>query len=274
MKSILLLTNFTETSARALERFMLVFGPKIADSCKFTLLNAWRQPKTGRFQMINLDSYLEEISGFELQKEQAKLIKLLPGLKPRIKLESKHGDIVAVLNVYCKAHNPDLIVMGTKGSSVLRELLAGSTTGRIVRKLRAPMLIIPESAEFKFPRRIVLASEMKECKNEEGFKKLTEIVRLFMSEFIILHIYKDEQPDGKYFEECMMKYLEGISYDFQYKPHLQVAEAIMEFCSNMKADMLSMVSHNENLLIKLFKHSVSAKITQQADLPMLLINEA
>ncbi len=273
MKTILLLTNFTEASSRAIEQFMLVFAPKIADSCQFILLNAWRQPRTGRFQMINLDSYLEEISGYELQREQAKLIKLLPGIKPRIKLESKHGDIVAVLNLVCETYHPDLVVMGTKGSSVLRELLAGSTTGRIVRKIKAPILVIPESTGLKYPQRIVMASEMKECKNEEDFRKLTDIVRLFMSEFIMLHIYKDDKPESEPFESCMKQYLEGINYSFQYKAHHHVAAAIAEFSSNMKADLLAMICHNENLLIKLFKHSVSAKLTQQAELPILMIHE-
>lgn len=273
MKTILLLTNFTETSARAIERFMLVFAPKVADSCKFILLNAWRQPKTGRFQIINLDEYLQEVSGFELEREQARLVKMLPGLKPKIKLESKRGDIVAVLNLVCETQSPDMIVMGTKGSSILRELLAGGTTGRIIRKMQVPILVIPESVEFKYPQRIVLASEMKECTNEKDFEKLTDIVRLFASEFIILHVYKEEKPATQPFENCMKKYLGGINYEFQYIPHIHVAEAITEFSTNMKADLLAMICHNENLLVKLFKHSVSTKLTQRAELPMLIIHE-
>ena len=273
MKNILLLTNFTESSSRAIEQFMRVFAPKLAETCQFILLHAWRQPRTGRFQMINLDDYLQEVSGYELQKEQARLIKMLPGRKPRIALESKHGDIVAVLNLVCEERDPDLIVMGTKGSSIFREVLAGRTTGRIIRKMKVPLLIIPESVEFRYPQRIVLASEMEECTNEEDFKRLADIVRLFMSEFIILHVFKDEKPPTDRFENCMKKYLDGISYEFQYLQHMQVAEAITEFSSNMKADLLALVCHNENLLIKLFKHSVSTKLTQRAELPMLIIHE-
>lgn len=273
MKTILLLTNFTETSARAIERFMLVFAPKLADSCKFILVNAWRQPRTGHFQMINLDDYLKEVSGFELMKEQAKLVKMLPGIKPKIKVESMNGDIVGVLNLMSETHKPDLIVMGSKGVNVMRDLLAGSNTGRIVRQVKAPVLIIPETVEFKYPQRIVLASELKECSNEEDFKKLTDIIRMFMSEFIVLHIYKDEKPETEQFEECMKKYLEGINYEFEYKQHVQVAEAITEFSVNMKADLLAMICRNENLIVKLFKHSVSTKLTQRAELPLLIIHE-
>ena len=273
MKTILLLTNFTKTSSRAIEQFMLVFSPKLADSCKFILLNAWKQPRTGQSQLLNLDDYLREISGFELMKEQARLIKLLKGIKPVIKVESAHGDIVGVLNLLYESNKPDLIVMGSKGSGILRDLLAGSTTGRIVRQMRSPILIIPEKVEFKYPQRIVLASEMKECTNEKDFEQLTEIVRLFMSEFVVLHIYKEEKPETEKFEKCMKKYLEGINYEFQYKQHHHIAESITEFSVNMKADLLAMICHNENLLVKLFKHSVSTKLTQRAELPMLIIHE-
>lgn len=273
MKTILLLTNFTKTSSKAIEQFMRVFAPKLADSCTFILLNAWKQPRTGQSQLHSLNDYLQEISGFELMKEQAKLVKLLPGVKPVIKVESAHGDIVGVLNLLYESSKPDLIVMGSKGSGVMRDLLAGSTTGRIVRQLRSPVLIIPENVEFKYPQRIVLASEMKECSNEEDFERLTEIVRLFMSEFVVLNIYKEEKPETEKFETCMKKYLEGINYDFQYKQHHHIAESITEFSVNMNAGLLAMICHNENLLIKLFKHSVSTKLTQRAELPLLIIHE-
>ncbi len=273
MKTILLLTNFTETSSRAIEGFMKVFGPKLADTHKFILLNAWQKPRTGQSQMHNLDEYLEEISKQDLKRERRRIDELFPGRRLRITEESRHGDIVAVLNLYCETHRPELIVLGTKGSSMFRELLAGSTTGRIVRKIKSPILVIPESSEFKYPQRIVLASEMKECSNEADFEKLTDIVRLFMSEFIILHVYKEEKPPTERFEKCMKKYLEGINFDFQYKPHLQVEEAISEFCINMKADLLAMICHNEHLLVKLLKQSISEKLTERADLPMLMIHE-
>jgi nucleotide-binding universal stress UspA family protein len=273
METILLLTNFTETSSRAIEGFMKVFGPKLVDTHHFILLNAWRKPRTGQSQMHNLDDYLQEISDQELKREKSRISQLLPGISLSIHAESKHGDIVAVLNMVCETNEPDLIVMGTKGSSMFRELVAGSTTGRIVRKTKAPILLIPEWHEFTYPQRIVLASEMKECSNEEDFKKLTDIVRLFMSEFIILHVFREEKPATDRFEKCMKKYLEGINHDFQYVQHLQVEEAITEFCSNMKADLLAMICHNEHLLVKLLKQSISEKMTERAELPMLLIHE-
>ena len=273
MKTILLLTNFSATSEKAIESFMLVFAPKLAENYEFILLNTWNQPRTGHFQMINLDDYLEEISGFDLEKQQAKIIRLLPGLKPRIKIQSFKGEIANIVNYLSEKQNPDLVVLGTKGSNVLRELLVGSTTGRIVRQVNAPVLVIPESAQFQRPERIVFATDLKECTNEADFQKLTDIVREFMAEFIILHIYKEEKPDVAKFETCMAKYLDGINYSFHYKQHVQVEQGISEFAVNMNANLLAMILHDDNLLAKLFKHSVASKLTQRAELPLLIIHE-
>ena len=71
----------------------------------------------------------------------------------------------------------------------------------------------------------------------------------------------------------MKKYLEGINYEFEYIQHLHIADAITEFSVNRKADLLAMICHNENLLVKLFKHSVSTKLTHRAELPLLIIHE-
>ncbi len=273
MKTIYLLTNFTETSTRAIQGFIRIFAPKLADTHQFILLNAWLKPRTGQSQMHNLDEYLQEISLQGLKREKSRISQILPDVRLRIRTQSKHGDIVAVLNMLCEIDNPDLIVMGTKGSSVIRELIAGSTTGRIIRKTKSPILVIPESVDFKQPQRIVLASEMKECSNEEDFEKLADIVRMFMAEFTILHVFKEDKPATEKFENCMRQYLEGINYEFQYIQHHNVEEAITEFCANMNTDLLAMICHNEHLLVKLLKQSISEKMTERAELPMLLIHE-
>jgi len=163
--------------------------------------------------------------------------------------------------------------MGTKGSSVLREVLVGSTTGRVVRLIDSPVLVIPEQSEFVKPEKIIFASDLHECKNQEDFKKLTDIVRFFRAEFIILHIYEDEKPESFSFEQCMEKYLEGINYSYHYKQHVDVPQGIITFAKNMGAGMLAMIEREGNLISKLFRHSVTNKIALTAELPILIIHE-
>ncbi len=273
MKSIFLLTNFSEAASKAIRSFISVYGPRLAGNCKLKLVNAWNQPRTGHFQMINLDEYLEEISVADLQHELSVLTREYQWPEKDLEIVSKKGDIVDVVNQLTETGKPDLIVAGTKGSNLMREILIGSTTGRILRQVKLPTLLIPENIEFTNPERIVFATDLQECKNQEDFEKLTNLVRLFMSEFLILHIYKVEKPDVGYFEKCMEQYLEGINYSFYYEQHVNIESGILDFVANLKCGLLSMIGRKDELLIQLLKHSVTQGIVQRAAIPMLIIHE-
>lgn len=52
------------------------------------------------------------------------------------------GDIEPVLCAYRDTHGIDLIVMGAYGHSKIREFLVGSTTTRMVRQSRVPLLLL------------------------------------------------------------------------------------------------------------------------------------
>ncbi len=73
----------------------------------------------------------------------------------------------------------DLSVMGTKGSNLVRELLMGSDTDRLIRLSKTPVLVIPESIEFKKPDKIVFATHLKSAKRRQEFRKLVGIIKSF-----------------------------------------------------------------------------------------------
>jgi nucleotide-binding universal stress UspA family protein len=52
------------------------------------------------------------------------------------------GDIEAVLCAYRQKHAIDLVVMGAYGHSKIREFLVGSTTTRMIRHTRVPLLLL------------------------------------------------------------------------------------------------------------------------------------
>jgi nucleotide-binding universal stress UspA family protein len=273
MKTILLLTNFTEASRKAITSYLRIYYDQKDDDYRFILLNTWSQPRAGRFQMINLDETLESFSRQDLAVEVEKLKKALGKQDLNIEIESSKGDLVAVIQKMTESVTIDLVVMGTKGSSIFREVLLGSTTGRVVRLIDSPVLVTPEQVEFTKPEKIVFASDLEECKNQEDFKRLTDIVRFFRSEFLVLHVYENEKPNVSYFETCMEKYLEGINYSFFYVQHVDVAQGITNFVNNMKVGLLAMIEREGSLISKLFRYSVTNRLALMAEHPILIIHE-
>ena len=96
-----------------------------------------------------------------------------------------HGELTATLKKIIEVQQPELIVMGTKGASGLKELLIGSNTVHVISNTKVPVLVIPEMARFKdfFSKgrnRIVLATDLDSLENEKALDILKEIALLII----------------------------------------------------------------------------------------------
>ena len=273
MKNILLLTNFSETSQKAILAFVKIYLKNIKETFHFKLLNAYAQPKTGQAQLAKFDDVLRKFSLQDLQIEYEGLKKLKGGNKLDIEIISKNGDLVDAVELIHTKTPIELIVMGTKGSNLFKELLLGSETDRLVRLTKNPVLVIPESKEFVIPKKIVFATSQKECRNKEEFKKLIGIVKIFGSELIILNVFKDQLPASIHFEEPIKKELSGINYSFEYMQNSDEAEGIDKYIHQNQIGLLALIDHRVSMLSKLFRNSVTGKFASRAEVPLLIIHE-
>ncbi len=122
---------------------------------------------------------------------KSKLESMEKGLKKSIDSELKcemvlaHGNFITALKKIIEVHQPDLIVMGTKGVSGLKKLLIGSNTVNVISKTKLPVLVIPKVARFrnffkKGKNRIVLATDLDSLENESALGILKEIAMLII----------------------------------------------------------------------------------------------
>src|SRR5262249_11326070 len=135
---------------------------------------------SARLIVINI-MHKEENEGETKNKLKAVESDLKKTFGPDVKCEVSlaHGDLVATLEKVIAAQQPDLIVMGTKGASGLKQMLIGSNTVNVIAKTMTPVLVIPEVARFENffkagKNRIVLATDLDELKNEDGLSILKE----------------------------------------------------------------------------------------------------
>ena len=273
MKTILLLTNFSETSRKAIINYLKVYPKTVKEEHQFILLNTFKRIKTGQSQMVRFEDILAQYSIQDLKNELQKIQKIPELQNLSIETLSEYGDLVDVVEKINKEKGIDLIVMGTKGSNLIRELLLGSDTDRLIRLSRNPVLVIPESIEFKKPEKIVFATQLKECKNKEEFRKLIEIIKSFDAELLILNVYKDTKPATDDFENRMKRELSGVKHTFFYVRNFDIADGISGFVKLNKAQLLAIIDHKASILSKLFSHSVKYKLTLSAELPLLIIHE-
>ena len=271
MKTVLMLTNFSETSRKAIIGYMKIHSQLKSDS-KFGLLNVYSAPKTGQSQLLKIDDILEQYSLQDLKREKQQIDKVAGLDKLDIDLISGKGDLVKVINQLDEKRPIDLIVLGSKGSNILKQLILGSNTDKVVRLAKCPVLVVPENIDFKKPRKIVFATDLKECRFEKHFERLANIIRFFGAELLILNIYKETKPDGEFFEKLMNVHLKDIPHSFHYIQNNDAAKGISSFLVENQADMLALIERPGNLLVKMFRHSVTNQLALSAEMPLLVFH--
>lgn len=149
MKTILAPIDFSEVSVNAVS-----FAAELAKraSARLIIINVLQEGEA------------EEDTNNHLKTVESKLKKNIDA-DLSCELLVAHGDLIASLKKIIAIHQPDLIVMGTKGASGLKKILIGSNTVKVLMHTKVPVLVIPEVAKFenflnKEKRRVVLATDL------------------------------------------------------------------------------------------------------------------
>ena len=222
--------------------------------------------------MLVLDDILEQYSQQDLKLEK-KLIDEIPELnKLDIDFISGKGDLIRVIEQLNEKRPIDLIVFGSKGSNTFKQLILGSNTSRLVRLTKCPLLVIPESINFQKPKKIVFATDLEECRFEKHFERLLNTIRFFGAELLILNVFKKTKPDSRIFEELMNNHLHDIPHSFYYVNNADPASGITSFLTEQRSDMLALIERPGNLLVKLFRQSVTNQLALSAKMPMLIFH--
>lgn len=146
MKKILVPTDFSDQA-----KFALKLAVEIAkrSDAELTLLHVVEIPGQTSFNTMGEATNIDGMEGVFVMKmiEQGKkkLAKLksddlLEGvnLKTELKAGNAYYNISSIVNEY----EPELIVMGTSGSSGVDEILIGSNAEKVVRNAKCPVLTL------------------------------------------------------------------------------------------------------------------------------------
>lgn len=98
------------------------------------------------------------------------------------------GNPLTVLAELADARNVDLLVMGARGAHFVRELLIGSTTERLLRKTRRPLLAVKQRAQAPYRRVLAPVDFSAHCAAAINAAHAW----LPDAEFVLLHVFAVE----------------------------------------------------------------------------------
>ena len=262
MIKILVPIDFSPTSVNALTYALKLF--KDADS-EFTVINTY-STSSPVFHMKSMERILKKDGEDKMQSLIERCKRDFPAKIIHHKVLK--GDPVDVTLRTAKSGDFDLIIMGTKGASGLREVFIGSVAGEVISRSSIGVIVIPNEYEYSSLQKIVLAFE-ESTLNEETLDPL----KLFVDAGIktqFLHFTGDLDPNI-FFDPGDFKFLspEIINYPCD----TDINTCLEEYVSKNKPDILVLIRSYKGFITRLYTGSVTLSQTFQGSIPLMILKE-
>ena len=279
MFHILVPTDFSKNAWNALKYGLRLFENL---NCTFYLLHVNPIPTySGAGTSVKGFSKMAKESVLRESKESLDLLLLRI---EKISANAKHSFVTIALYDFfvdsikreVETKKMDLIIMGTKGSSGLKEVTVGSNTGDVITKVKCPLLAVPENAEFKKPKEICFPTDYYLRYDLKVLNTLIEMSRMHKSVLRVLHISKkgeelsEEQLKNK---EFLNDYLQDVEHSFHSLTGTDLETAVQCFIESRDIDMIAMVAKNLNFFQRILFRPKVEQISYHTDIPFLVLHE-
>ena len=169
----------------------------------------------------------------------------------------------------------DLVVMGMKGVGGLDKII-GSTTINSIRKVKVPVLIIPQDSRFVPLEHITYATDLHYELVTHSYKLLLTIARHFNASIHIVHVHTHkEQPkvDELEWRRAVEELLGDIEHDFYSIEDNSVMHGINNFIEHHSSQLLVMIPHKHTFFERLFSRSQTTAMAYETRIPLLVLQQ-
>lgn len=271
---LLILTDFSESSINALHYVAALSKDR---PVAFDVMHVFQ----GRSSHLMGDGYNDKWLNQNAQDAEAELQFLINEVTPSCHPESTfqslfyEGNLVDMVNEVVRERKADLVVLGTKKSSELRNFFWGNHSIKVIRNIHScPVLAVPQNYKFKTLDRILFSTNYKREFKIEEFKMLMQLIALRKTEIIIGKLSEDnfmsdKQKEHKEALELIFKdevhRTEKINWDTS--EIITINKAALE----KGCDMICLINHQMNFLENLLEEHVAVNASVYSDLPVLIL---
>ena len=267
MKKILVPTDFSDNAYNALE-YAIQLGQSF--EANVAVYHTYHVMSTaGTFRTVR--NYIEDDNQEALTTIKEKVAANF-GKEISIQTAAIEGEMTNVINNIVEKEAFDLIVMGTKGASGLKEIFLGSNTASLMQKSSIPVLAIPTNYQYKPIKKIVFAVDNKDIDEEKTVRILKDIAKNQDAQLLVFHLAKEDAEKG--IDPALSYHLEALEnisiiYEFGGK----VMQRIHEFVENNQADMLCMIHHKKGFIRRLLEGDKTIQEVHHPSVPLLILKE-
>ena len=278
MIKVLVPYDFSETANYALDFACELSGNY--SGIQITVLHIIEMPvSTG---LSTMGGGMDPIADFQ---NQAYFLEMVESRKKQLKeLEEKHrssafklNSRVAVGNVFKSISTAiqeeaiDLVVMGSKGSSGLEEVMIGSNTEKIVRTAHCPVVTVKTETQVSKMKKVVFASDFKDS-DDDVAARIKRIQTMFDAQFYFVVVntpgnFETTKESMSRIRAFVQKHhFENIKAEVYNS--LSEEAGIIEFADDIDADLIAMTTHGRTGLLHLITGSIAEDVVNHSKRPV------
>jgi len=262
MKKILIPIDFSQTSKNALHYALDLFNHK---DLEITILHIYGA-NSSALMMKSIDGVLLK----NVNKEIDALLKEIKEKASDVIFNAKIAKNYPVSTITEMGNSGvfDLIVMGTKGVSGLKEVFMGSIAGGVVEESEIPVIVVPLDYSLNSINKAVFAVGDDSLNNGASLSVLKEIVEEHKSDLEVLNISDNEMDSF----ENVLEHIKDLNPSFtQKKSKGELNHQIDDHIQNNDIDLLCMLRTKKGLLNRFFNGSATLKQTFHSHIPILIL---
>ena len=180
---------------------------------------------------------------------------------------------------FAEEYEPDLVIMGTRGKDKKENSLLGSITEIVIKKLKYPVIAIPENYTFIGQRnlkKILFLTDYDES-DFMSIKKLIGFACLMNLSIYCLHIGSKAGEREELKMEGLKDYFKKTYPEVTIQCEVlsdreNILAAIDNYIRNNKINIISITTRKRNLLAKIIKTNLTLRLFYHSNIPIMVFH--
>ncbi len=270
-------TDFSESANKA-----FAYALKIADNlgAEIITVHAYELPRVSPRHMPNTlaDIYDSiQLEKFEDYRDEVPALRKIADdlnlSRVRVSNVMQEGSPISTIVRVAKNEKADLIIMGTKGATGLREIFLGSVTGEVMEKANCPVLGVPEKVVIENGSKIIaVTTDFK----EEDTLALQQVMNLASKLGAEMHCIHFDILGSETILHRFNSWKETLECDvgnihFEVISTASLEQGMIKYIEDNKVSITAMLTHNRGFFEELFNYSLAKKMSYHLETPVLAL---
>jgi nucleotide-binding universal stress UspA family protein len=214
----------------------------------------------------------------ELNAVQKSITQKYPDIKTETELAK--GTVITSVVDFSESNYVDLIVMGTKGATGLKEIFMGSVAAGTIGRTKIPVLAVPDEYVFKIPDAVLFVTNHFE-ENTNLLSKIVEVANLFSAAIHVAVFVDTDTADVtdyiynglhlNHYMDFLNKSFPSVTFKGQVLDGKEFEETIEKYDIKNEVDVIAMITYPKSFWELLMKKSVTKKMAFHSKIPVLAV---